>query len=313
MRHVTKKWLVPKRHFNMANSKSFLRQIYPKDVRKTEAEVDIIAVHGLDPLDNPLHATKTWSASNGNLWLTDFLPHRNPRIRVLLYGYNSSAVFGASTTGVSGAAENLLNYLRIERKQDQQRPIVWVAHSLGGIVVKKAIVNAYVSGDHYKSIHNTTRGVIFFATPHRGGHGATLGDHMAKICRAVSGDVRNNVMEALRKDSMFASDINKDFARRARALDLRVLNFIESLPITKHIGLVSAAWLSAPRSQSSSGDLIPTVGPQIGLKDLVANRTRSLPQAPPGWTGVSLQRSKSNWKLHIPQSANLGRRMRCTR
>jgi triacylglycerol esterase/lipase EstA (alpha/beta hydrolase family) len=225
----------------MANSKSFLRQIYPVDANDTGAEVDIIAVHGLDPLDNPLHATKTWSASNGTLWLKDFLPERKPRIRVLLYGYNSSAVFGASTAGVNGAAENLLNYLRLERRQDQNRPIVWVSHSLGGVVVKKTIINAYVSGDYYKSIHDATRGVIFFATPHRGGHGATLGDHMAKICRALSGDVRNNILEALRKDSMFASDINKDFARRARALEFRVLNFIENLPIAKQIGLVSSA------------------------------------------------------------------------
>jgi triacylglycerol esterase/lipase EstA (alpha/beta hydrolase family) len=228
----------------MANSKSFLRQIYPVEAGDTEAAVDIVAVHGLDPLDNPLHATKTWSASNGKLWLKDFLPEQKPRIRVLLYGYNSSAVFGASTTGVHGAAENLLNYLRIERKQDQTRPIVWVSHSLGGIVVKKAIINAYVSGDHYKSIHDASRGVVFFGTPHRGGRGATLGDHMAKICRAVGGDVRNNIMEALRRDSMFASDINKDFARRARALNLRVLNFIENLPITRHIGLVSDAWVT---------------------------------------------------------------------
>jgi protein SERAC1 len=201
--------------------------------------VDIIAVHGLDPLDNPLHATKTWSAANGNLWLKDFLPQRQPRTRVFVYGYNSSAVFGASTTGVNGAAENLLNYLRLERRLDQNRPIVWVSHSLGGLVVKKAIINAYVSGNYYKSIHDATRGVIFFGTPHRGGHHATLGDRMAKICRVVTGDVRNNIVEALRKDSMFASDINKDFARRAAALDLRVVNFIESLPIARHLGLVS--------------------------------------------------------------------------
>ena len=232
----------------MANSKSFLRQIYPKDPTYTDAEIDIIAVHGLDPLDNPLHATKTWSARNGKLWLSDFLPDRNPRIRVLLYGYNSSAVFGASTSGINGAAENLLNYLRIERKQAPKRPIVWISHSLGGIVVKKAIINAYVSGDYYEDIHDATRGVIFFGTPHRGGHLATLGDHLAKICRVVSGDVRNNIMEALRKDSMFASDINKDFERRARALDLRVLNFIETLPIARHIGLVSSSLPSTPHS-----------------------------------------------------------------
>lgn len=223
----------------MANSKSFLEQVYPIDTKNTEAEVDVIAVHGLDPLDKKSHATKTWSADNGVLWLRDFLPQEKPRIRVLLYGYNSSAVFGASATGINGAAENLLNYLRLKRTHDQKRPIVWVSHSLGGLVVKKAIINAYTSGDYYESIHDATRGVVFFGTPHRGGHGATLGARMAKICRVVSGDVRNNIVEALRTDSMFAGDINKDFARRAKALELRVLNFIETLPILRHVGLVS--------------------------------------------------------------------------
>jgi len=56
----------------MANSKSFLQQIYPVGADDTEAEVDIIAVYGLDPLDNPLHATGMWSAPNRKLWLTTF-------------------------------------------------------------------------------------------------------------------------------------------------------------------------------------------------------------------------------------------------
>ena len=224
----------------MANSRNFLRQIYPININnETEAEVDVIAVHGLDPTGDPEHAIKTWSAANNKLWLRDFLPEQKPRIRVLLYGYNSSAVFHASATGINGAAENLLDYLRLERRQDPKRPIVWVSHSLGGLVVKKAIINAYISGDYYESIHHATRGVVFFGMPHRGGHGATLGDRMAKICRVVSGDLRNNIMEALRTDSMFAGDINKDFARRANALELRVLTFIESLPIKRHLGLVS--------------------------------------------------------------------------
>ena len=229
----------------MANSKSFLQQIYPIDTNITEAEVDVVAVHGLNSKNNPSHAIQTWSATNGNLWLRDFLPERKPTIRVLLYGYNSNAVFGASATGIDGAAENLLNYLRLERRQDQKRPIVWVSHSLGGLVIKKAIINAYISGDYYGSIHDATRGVVFFGTPHRGSPHATLGDHMAKICRVVSGNVRNNIVEALRTDSMFAGDINKDFARRAKALELRVLNFIESLP-DRLVGFVSVfVWTSS--------------------------------------------------------------------
>lgn len=135
-----------------------------------------------------------------------------------------------------------MTVLSIDSTANKRTRIIWVAHSLGGIVVKKAIINAYVSGEYFGSIHDATKGVIFFATPHRGGHLATFGDQLAHVARAVCGDARNDIMEALRKDSMFAGDVQKDFARRAHALHLRVLNFTESLPIVKHFGLVSYAF-----------------------------------------------------------------------
>jgi hypothetical protein len=39
----------------------------------------------------------------------------------------------------------------MKRKRDQARSIAWVAHCLSGILAKKAIINAYVSGDYYKT------------------------------------------------------------------------------------------------------------------------------------------------------------------
>jgi hypothetical protein len=98
----------------------------------------------------------------------------------------------------------------------------------------------------------------------------------------VSGDVRNNIMEALRKDSMFAGDIDKDFKRRAKALELRVLNFIESLPIAKHIGLVSVLF-ELHRSITNRWNLNP-------WWVLVAYLPRSFLQALPRWAWWSLQR-----------------------
>lgn len=110
----------------MSNTKSFLKQIYPTDGAEDVAVVDIIAVHGLDPFNKADHARSTWTFEDRHqkdtLWLSDLLPRRCNAIRVLLYGYNSSAVFGASNTGVNGAAENLLNYLRVERKGKPDRP-----------------------------------------------------------------------------------------------------------------------------------------------------------------------------------------------
>ncbi|KAJ5005910.1 hypothetical protein K4K57_011471 [Colletotrichum sp. SAR 10_99] len=52
-----------------------------------------------------------------------------------------------------------------DRPHHKDRPILFVASCLGGIVLMKALVMA---SDEYLSIRNTTRGIIFLATPFRG-------------------------------------------------------------------------------------------------------------------------------------------------
>jgi alpha-beta hydrolase superfamily lysophospholipase len=59
------------------------------------------------------------------------------------YGYDSASVFSKSVTDIDAAASMLLGRLRGSRKTDEQKkaPIVFVAHSLGGLVVKKVITS----------------------------------------------------------------------------------------------------------------------------------------------------------------------------
>ena len=159
-----------------------------------------------------------------------------PRLRVLLFGYNSSPVFQASTIGVAGAAINLLDQLQFKRREHPDRPIVFVCHSLGGIVVKQCLVEAHNADDVHGSILMHTKAVAFFGTPHSGGHGAILGDSIARVFRALSGSVRNDIMEWLRTDSFLANHLEINFARRAK--NMRVVSFMESLPISRHFGLV---------------------------------------------------------------------------
>lgn len=83
----------------------------------------IVAVHGLNPFSSGTNAYTTWTADESGVernWLIDdtiegFLPKTLPKARVMVFGYNSNAVFGGSTATVNEHAENLLKFLRTKR------------------------------------------------------------------------------------------------------------------------------------------------------------------------------------------------------
>ncbi|KAJ4126962.1 hypothetical protein NW768_008583 [Fusarium equiseti] len=107
-----------------------------------EADVDIVAVHGLGG-----DAYSTWTASNGKLWLRDFLPDElqnatsngPKKARIMTFGYDAGLFTRATTERSFAFAENLLNELRDARAGEpaRSRPLIFIGHSLGGIVIKK--------------------------------------------------------------------------------------------------------------------------------------------------------------------------------
>ena len=142
--------------------------------------------------------------------------------------------FETSIAGVREQAINLLNRVASKQDEAEERPIVFIAYSLGGIVVKRALVEAKLD-DSYKSIREATYGIVFFGTPHQGGNFAKLGDIAASITRGVLRNPSNSFMEALKKDSMFSDTLVGDF--RHQLEDYHVLSFFETLPMGK-LGLV---------------------------------------------------------------------------
>jgi triacylglycerol esterase/lipase EstA (alpha/beta hydrolase family) len=157
-----------------------------------------------------------------------------PNARILLFGYNSNVAFETSIAGVREQASNLLNRLASKREDAEERPIIFVAHSLGGIVVKRALVEAKLD-DTYEAIRNATYGIAFFGTPHQGGNFAKLGDIAVNIVREVLRNPKNTFMEALKKNSLFSDTLVDDF--RHQQEEFYILSFFETLPKGK-LGLV---------------------------------------------------------------------------
>ena len=99
-------------------------------------------MHGLNPWSksDEQHAWDTWrkpAGDNGRLWLRDDLPKRPPHDRVVLYVYTETVGYGSDRGGFIDKANDLLEDLRIDRRQEPHRPLIFLSHSLGGILVEQ--------------------------------------------------------------------------------------------------------------------------------------------------------------------------------
>ncbi|CZR66049.1 uncharacterized protein PAC_15950 [Phialocephala subalpina] len=153
--------------------------------------------------NNDDHADNTWTdKKSGKNWLRDFLPSEIPYARILAFQYNANVVFGASSAGVEEQAINILHLLQLERKFISARPIIFIAHSLGGIIVKQALVTAYRGDGTYVMISNSTYGIAFFGVPHHGTKYATWGRIAARIV-GVSGQINESFLNSIELGSAY--------------------------------------------------------------------------------------------------------------
>jgi hypothetical protein len=129
----------------------------------------IVVLHGMNPRGNEGHEENTWTdRDTGTNWIKTLLPQQTPNARILTFHYNSNVAFGLS---MADQARNLLGCLGFKREvmrfstheayqplnrsylqSNPTRPIIWIAHSLGGIIVKEALVIAYDENQAYPTI-----------------------------------------------------------------------------------------------------------------------------------------------------------------
>ncbi|KAK5202612.1 hypothetical protein LTR41_011644 [Exophiala xenobiotica] len=186
----------------------------------------IVAVHGLggDAID-------TWTDPKSKaFWLKDFLPQQVHDARIMTSGYNAHAAFGQSTAEVIDHAKSLLASLVDKREESKEihRPLIFIAHSLGGIVVKQALFQARQES-RYQSIKDATIGLIFLGTPHRGSDKATYGKVLANVAQSISHKPPPRLLSALQTNSDVLLQLTTNF--RFQLPDYEVYSFFELRPM----------------------------------------------------------------------------------
>src|SRR5207248_897387 len=110
------------------------------------------------------------------------------------------------------------------KREDELRPILLLGHSMGGLLIKQALINAH-NNPKYMPIKDATTGLAFFATPHNGGDWklVSLGGIAAKIATTAGFQKGDDVLETLKAGSIF-SDIMQEHWRH-QLLKYNIISF----------------------------------------------------------------------------------------
>ncbi|KAI9773955.1 MAG: hypothetical protein M1839_001967 [Geoglossum umbratile] len=169
----------------------------------------------------------------------DFLPQDVPNARIMTFGYNADVAFGNTTSDITDHAKALLSSLVDKREEDHEtrKPIVFVGHSLGGIVIKQALFQARIE-QRYNSISESTIGIIFLGTPHRGSEKAAYGKVLATAATVALNKPPPRLLNALQVNSEALMRLTTDF--RFQLPKYQVYSFYEMKPMKMFSTLVSA-------------------------------------------------------------------------
>ncbi|MCJ1239064.1 hypothetical protein MMC14_007057 [Varicellaria rhodocarpa] len=150
------------------------------------------------------------------MWLRDILPGLIPNARIATYRYESDWRKRDVKTSLRQCGEQLLNVLHQNRlnEKESRRPLVFIGHSLGGLVIKQALILAN-HGDDFKDIRLSTAGIIFLGTPHQGSNTTVYDVWLAQAARHDK-----TLLKSLKKSSPALHDVARDFETSYRSVDV---------------------------------------------------------------------------------------------
>ena len=160
--------------------------------------VDVVFIHGLtgDPRE-------TWeSTTDGDFWPA-WLEGELDKVSVYTLGYPASLFekWENKEMDMFERAQNVLE--RLAGLGIGERPLVFVAHSLGGILVKMVLRKSCEAGDtDWRRVSEATRLVVFLSTPHSGAS-------VAKVLKIVPRS--SSHVELLANNIGFLEDLNQHY------------------------------------------------------------------------------------------------------
>lgn len=181
-----------------------------------------IAISGLAS-----HPFGSWQPKGNDktfMWIRDSLPKDLPDTRAVVYGYDTKLHASQSFQSIADLAHELVNQLQTYGwDSPSAKPVAFLAHSLGGLVLKKALVQLATSrSDSYKHILGTVRGAVLFGVPN-------LGMEQAHFQTVVQNNPNEALVDDIASNSNFLRRLDEDFSSSSLTDHLRCFWAYETL------------------------------------------------------------------------------------
>jgi hypothetical protein len=182
--------------------------------QSSEKKLDVVFVHGLngDPF-------LTWTKGNDqSLFWPRWLGNDLPACGVWSYSFNAAASdWQGKPLDLFDRAHHLLEILDVHGCG--HKPLIFVTHSLGGLIVKQALRLASTE-TKWKPLYDRIAGILFFATPH-------TGSDYANFFSAIRLGRPSALLEVLKQGNGFLKDLNQWFRSYVQSSRTKVDSFAE--------------------------------------------------------------------------------------
>ncbi|XP_039636872.1 protein SERAC1 isoform X3 [Perca fluviatilis] len=213
--------------------------LHPQTRCNQPIKADVLFIHGILGA-----AFKTWRQKDRNMleeekeaesrddytecWPKSWLAADCPNLRVLSVEYDSHLSDWMAKCPAENQRKSLAYRSRELLKKLKlagvgERPVVWVAHSMGGLLVKKMLLDASEDPDMHGLLKNT-KGIMFYSVPH---HGTFMAEYSVNVRYLLFPSVE---VRELCKDSPALRNLNENFLNMAKEKEIKVLSFAETLP-----------------------------------------------------------------------------------
>ncbi|KAF4856195.1 putative ankyrin repeat protein [Colletotrichum siamense] len=172
------------------------------------------------------HSFESWKDGGGQfMWLVDDDAAFPPNVRVLLYGYDTSLRGSESSQNLTEIGDQLAISVRSVRPlsntptRSKPRPIAFIAHGLGGLVVKEAIYSLAKKDDFTAK---SVCGLVFFGVPHQG--------LLVKLwLRLIKEQPSRQLVENLKPGSPYLKRLDKSFKDAITFKGLKIISIVEEM------------------------------------------------------------------------------------